>query len=413
MVGLAAGGLAHWLGDPMLLAAADVLEPIGNLWTGAMRLLAAPMVVALLVTSVAGLAGGRAIGRLGAISLAVFAAMLVGGAMLSVISTPAALNRLPLERLVMPAANADGIAAALPGTAAAPATPPDFLSSFRSFDPIESIGQGEILPLVVLAVVFAIAVAHIGEEPRRIVVVLFEAVGQALFVILSWLLLIAPAGVFALTYSMSARHGSGAAGILGASVAITIAMLIIMTIAMYPAAVIIGRVPGALFARAVAPAQLVAVSTRSSLASLPALVQGGERVGLAAPVAGFVLPISVAAFRPSKAVSSTVKLFVVAHMYGIELSAGTIATFVITILLTSFGTPGVPSNTSIQSLPPLLAAGLPLEGIVMVNAVDALPDIFKTLLNVTANLSAATIVARLAGYGRSEASMLAAAGTAP
>jgi len=140
----------------------------------------------------------------------------------------------------------------------------------------------------------------------------------------------------------------------------------------------------------------VAVGTRSSLASLPALIQGAEGgLGMPRPVSGFVLPLSVATFKVNTSISSVTKFLFLAAAYGIDLDLPRVVTFVVASLMLSFGSPGVPTAPgSVTRLPAYLAAGIPLEGVVLLSAVDAVPDIFKTLLNVTADMSVATIVAR-------------------
>ena len=110
---------------------------------------------------------------------------------------------------------------------------------------------------------------------------------------------------------------------------------------------------------------------------------------------GVVLPLAVALFKLSRTVSAPLRLFVLAHVYQIPLSAGTVAIFLVTIVRLSFGTVGLPSGVlPIPTLPAYLAAGILIEGVVILEAVDAIPDIFKTVLNVTGNMSAATILAR-------------------
>jgi proton glutamate symport protein len=167
---------------------------------------------------------------------------------------------------------------------------------------------------------------------------------------------------------------------------------------LYPLAALLGRVSIARLAHALAPAQIVAASTRSSLASLPALIEGAERrLGLPGPVTGLVLPLAVATFKLNRTVSSTAKLMFLAHVYGIPLDPGQIGVFVATVLLISFSTPGIPSAGTLTTLPVYLSFGIPIEGILVLNAVDAIPDIFKTVLNVTGDMSAAAMVARFAG----------------
>ena len=154
--------------------------------------------------------------------------------------------------------------------------------------------------------------------------------------------------------------------------------------------------PGAM--RAVAPAQLVAASTRSSLASLPALVAGARRhLNLPPSATGFVLPLSVSAFKVNRTISATVKLLFLAHVFGIPLGPGQLATFLATVVLLSFSTVGVPGGgAAFRTLPAYLAAGVPLEGVVILETVDTIPDIFKTITNVTGDMSAAILLSRSA-----------------
>ncbi len=402
IAGFAAGAAVHWLGEPGLLAAVDLLEPIGKLWAGALRTLALPLVVTVLIASIAGFGNGRIVGRMGAVSMAVFVSLLIFGGLVTVVVTPAVLRMLPLETLVLPAPDA-AAAAAAPGGGAAPGTIGQWLKGLLALDLVGAIARGELLAILGLGAAFALALTRIPEGSRRLVVGPLDAFVQAMLVVLSWLLYVAPPAVFALTFSMAAKQGPGAAGMLGATVGIMTGVLLLLTGAMYPAAAIIGRVPVARFARGVAPAQIVALSTRSSIASLPSLLAGGSRIGLPAPVGGFALPLSVALFKANKTVTGPIKLFVLAHMYGIELAPGVIATYLITSVLLSFATPGIPATGAMPTLPALLAAGMPLEGIIIINTIDSLPDIFKTLYNVTADMAAATIVGRLTGYARDEA----------
>ncbi len=164
-------------------------------------------------------------------------------------------------------------------------------------------------------------------------------------------------------------------------------------------ATIAGRVSLARFARAVWQSQLVAVSTRSSLASLPTALDGAKR-WLAAPDAatGFTLPLAVSVFKVNRTISSLAKLFFIAHLYDLNLDAPQIITFTLTIMLLSFSAPGIPGGSPSTSLPAYLAVGTPIEAYILFEAVDAIPDIFKTLTNVTGNMTALVIVARLAGY---------------
>jgi Na+/H+-dicarboxylate symporter len=108
-----------------------------------------------------------------------------------------------------------------------------------------------------------------------------------------------------------------------------------------------------------------------------------------------VLPLTVSLFKVNRTISSTAKLLFLAHVYGISLNATTIATFVATVVVMSFSSAGLPGGGSaFKTLPAYIAAGLPIEGIIIAEAVETIPDIFKTVLNVTGDMTAATLLSR-------------------
>jgi Na+/H+-dicarboxylate symporter len=169
---------------------------------------------------------------------------------------------------------------------------------------------------------------------------------------------------------------------------------------------LLGRTTIGAFARAAAPAQLVALTTRSSIAALPALVQGGRDVlRLPETALSFVLPFCVALFKINRPLSGIARLLILAHVYGVPLTPATIAVYIATIMLMSFATAGVPA-TPFNALPAYLAAGIPIEGFIISEAVDVVPDMLKTWVNVTGDMSVATLLSR------SERAVVPAAGVA-
>jgi len=265
-------------------------------------------------------------------------------------------------------------------------------------NPFKAAVDGDILPLLVFTVPFALALTQLREALRRPFLEMVRAIAETLFVLLRWILRATPLGVFCLSFAIAARTGPGSAGAVVLFIVLVSALLVVCTLLLYPLASVLGRVSMAALAHALAPAQIVAASTRSSLASLPALLEGAERrLGLPTSVTALVLPLSVATFKVNRTVSSTAKLLFLAHVYGLPLTPVQIGAFVASVLLISFSTPGVPSAGTIATLPVYLAFGIPIEGIVILSAVDAIPDIFKTVLNVTGDMAAATMVARFAG----------------
>jgi Na+/H+-dicarboxylate symporter len=261
---------------------------------------------------------------------------------------------------------------------------------------VQAALDGEILPLLVFALLFGLAVRSLPDEQAAPTVGLFGAIADALLRLVRWILVATPVGVFALTYLLALRTGVEAAGLLGAFIVIQCAVMLIYGALLYPVTALASGVPIRRFARAVLPAQLVALSTRSSIASLPALVQGGrDRLGLSDSATGFVLPLSVSVFKVNRTLSAPMKLLFLAWMFGIDLSLAQIATFVATVILLSFAAVGLPGGGSaFKTLPAYLAAGMPIEGVVILEAADTIPDVIKTILNVTGDMSVATILDR-------------------
>lgn len=400
--GFALGAVAHAAELSGMQQAALWLEPIGKLWVNALRMIVIPLVLSNLVLGMADHAGGRGLGRLGAWSFGLFAAFLLVGTGITLLLAPPALRLFPLE----PGAFAQ-VAPPVPGAAEAADAAAgfnllDWLLGLVPVNPFEAAADGAILPLLVFTVLVALALPHAAPATREALLPFVRGVSDVMFVLLRWILWPTPYAVFVLALAIGARGGGGIVGAVGLFIVLVCVLMALYVLLLYPlTAVAAGVAPGR-FARAVAPAQTVAVGTRSSLASLPALIQGAEG-GLDMPraVSGFVLPLSVATFKVNSSISSITKFLFLAAAYGIDLDPARVVTFVVASLMLSFGSPGVPTAPgSVTRLPAYLAAGIPLEGVVLLSAVDAVPDIFKTLLNVTADMSVATIVARWGAPGR-------------
>ncbi|HEX7200977.1 MAG TPA: cation:dicarboxylase symporter family transporter, partial [Dongiaceae bacterium] len=153
-------------------------------------------------------------------------------------------------------------------------------------------------------------------------------------------------------------------------------------------------VPLGRFARAALPAQLFAFSSSSSIAALPALVEAAERdLALPERMQGFVLPLAVSVFKVAAPVSWPIGTFFIGRFYGIELHPAQLGVILLAAVFLAFAVPGVPRGAFLMLTPLFLAIGLPAEGIGILIAIDAVPDLFATVLNVTGDLTAAVLVA--------------------
>jgi Na+/H+-dicarboxylate symporter len=247
---------------------------------------------------------------------------------------------------------------------------------------------------------------RLADEPRQMLTRFFRAISDAMLVIINWVLWLAPIGVFALAYVVGARAGASAVGALVHYVVIlsTIGALIILLA--YPVGMIGGRVGLAAFARAVSPSQAVAISTQSSLASLPAMLRGARTLGVPVAASGVVLPLAVAVFRATGSGMNLGVALYVAHWYGVELGPAQIAVGLAAGTLTTIGSISLPGQISfVTSIAPIcLAIGVPIEPLVLLVAVETIPDIFRTVGNVTMDVAVTATVARRSGYLAGEGS---------
>ncbi|AHG87929.1 sodium:dicarboxylate symporter [Gemmatirosa kalamazoonensis] len=396
VLGLALGVLVSAVGSPALVRAAGAIEPLGTLWINAIRMVVIPLVVASLVVGVASSSDTRSVGRIGGRALVVFVvALLVGGVYAVLVATP--LLRLvplsPAATSALRASAASTAAVAREGATKIP-TAAQWLVDLVPPNPVKAAADGAMLPLIVFTLLFALAASRLTAERRAPLVGFFHAVADASLVLVRWVLAVAPIGVFALALPLAARLGAAAAGAVASYVVITAAATtLFMLLVLYPAAVVLGRVPLGRFARAALPAQAVAFSSRSSLAALPAMIETARtRLALPEAVTTFLLPLAAATFRVGGAVGQTIGALFLARLYGVTLDVEAMLAIVATVVVMTFSIPGVPAGSVIAIVPVLLAAGIPVEGLGILIGVDTIPDMFRTTTNVTGDLVAATIV---------------------
>jgi proton glutamate symport protein len=391
------GTLVAASGSKPLLDAADALAPVGTLWVSAIRMTVIPLVVSLLITGVASATDVGAIGRIGGRTLVVFVVLLAAIAAIVIPLAPTLFALLPLPSTAGAKPTLPAGAAEAANQMSASGQNPSFsawLTSLIPSNPIAAAANGAMVPLILFTLILAIAIARSPESTRAPLVGLARALGDAMLLIVRWVVLAAPVGVFALVLPIAAHLGGAVAGAIGVYIAAYSVACVAVTLLIYPVVAVFGGIPIGRFARAALPAQLIAFSSSSSIASLPALIESGER-GLALPdrITGFVLPLAVSTFKAAAPVSWTIGALFVGWFYGVPLHARELATVAFAAVFLAFAAPGVPRGAFIMLTPLFLAIGLPAEGIGILIAVDALPDTFATVLNVTGDLAAAALVA--------------------
>ena len=376
---------------PALLKIVSWVEPVGTLWVNAIRMTVIPLVVSLLITGVASCSDLHMVRRIGGRALASFLGLLVLVAAASLLIVPplfAWFHINPATTASLRGNTGFSTVAAIPSFA-------EWLVGVVPTNPVKAASDGAMLPLVVFSLAFALALLKIAAERRDAIVRFFQGLGDAMLVIVRVIIELAPIGVFALMLPVASRTGLAAAGALGYYVGVTAVAQLLIILLLYPVASFIGRIPLLRFARALFPAQAVAVSSASSLASLPALLEGSDQMlYLPKSITGMVLPLAVSTFKIATPTIWLVAAIFLGHLYGVQLGFGQLLAISVTSILTSFSLPGVPHGWLLVITPLVATMGIPAEGIGLLIAVDAIPDIVATALNVTGDMAAAALVSR-------------------
>ena len=391
-LGLASGVGFSLVQDPFFPSLPTWIEPIGTLWVNAIRMTVIPLLMGLLVTAIAGQDSAGIAASLGSKTLGLFVVMIITTSTYTFIFAPGLIGLLNID--------ADASRALLASTEAATATttelPPfrDWLVNLIPANPFRAAADGSILPLMIFTALFAVALLYISESQRALIVKFFAAIKDAMFVLIGWIMTLAPIGIFALVFPLAATLGVAAITALGAFIMIACGLIVGMTLLLYPLATIVGRLPLRQFARTVAPVQVIGFSTRSSLATLPATIAATEKLGISSKISGVVLPIAVTLFKFASPVGRIAGTYFIASLYGIELGFAAMAVIALAIGLFSFYSPGIPSGGLLIMAPVYTSLGLPVAGIGILIAIDLIVDMFITAANVTANVTAAAILSR-------------------
>jgi Na+/H+-dicarboxylate symporter len=388
VLGLAAG---IWLGALDAGWADTVVawvEPVGALWVNAIRMTVIPLIVSLLLGGIAS-SGAGTLARVGGRAVAWFLGLIACTTTLAAFTVPAFYRLLGADRWQIPqVAGAEA--------AAEVSLPPfrDWFVGLLPANPVQAAAEGDILPLVLFTVVFGLAATRIAPELKRALVRGAEAVSEAILVVVGWILATAPVGVFALTLALAAQTGFAVIRAVGGFFLVVAILLTIAIVVLYPLVRVVGGIPVRLFAKACAPAQAVGFSTRSSMATLPVLLEEAERtLDLPEHVSGLVLPAAVSVFKYGSPMTRIAGTYLIATLFGIELGALEWATLAAFLGVLSFYSPGIPSGGLFVMAPIYQAFGLPLEGIGILIALDLVPDMLLTTANVTADMAVAAVVA--------------------
>ncbi len=377
-------------GAPAWLNSADI---IGTAWLNALRMTVIPLIISLLITGVLQAAAMARAGRMTVKSLIVMIVILWCSSIMAAIVTPSLLAFFPLGDEYVVA-----MQAALGSAEPVGEVPPfsAFLQALIPTNIVNSAGNDEILPLIIFTLLFAFAVSKLENKQRNTIADFFAAISEAMLIMINWILFIAPIGVFALAMSVGAKAGAAAFGALIHYVLIVTAVGTVVWIAAFFLAVFGARKNPITFFKAAIPSQVLAISTQSSLACLPAMVKGSHKLGVGSRSTDVVLPIAVALFRATGPCMNLAVVIYVAYLLGLDLSITALAIGVAVAATTTLGAVSLPGSVSfIASIAPIcIAMGVPIEPLVILVAIEAFPDLMRTIGNVTMNMAVTATIAR-------------------
>jgi proton glutamate symport protein len=408
LLGLILGGvcglLSRVLGLDWLQNFFIALEPIGTAFIRLITMVVIPLVVASLVVGTASLGDLAKLGRIGGKTIAFY-----------MCTTAVAVTiGLVVSNLVTPGSGIadstrDALASQFEGEAAgalvlaeqAPSVVETLLSIIPR-NPVQSAAQMELLPLIFFTIVFAAAISVIAPAKRDAVITFFEGINDASMIVIDWVMKLAPYAVFALIAAVVARFGTDLLQSLLVYAATVVLGLMLHLMITYGFAVrFLAKMNFRHFLTRISNAPLVAFSTSSSSATLPVTMETAEeRLGISKPVSSFVLPLGATVNMDGTALYQAVAVMFIAQIYGIELGIAQQLMVVLTATLASVGAAGVPSAGIITLIIVLNAVGLGAHvqaGIALILGVDRPLDMLRTSVNVTGDLTAASVVARSEG----------------
>ena len=385
-IGMAAGILVGMLCQNTTLGP-TVFKPLGDIFIRLIRMVVVPLVFATLVAGAAGIRDTSKLGRVATKTLLYY-----------LITTAAAVAiGLVLANVFQPGV---GLNLATEGLKATQVTPPalkDTLMNLIPLNPVEAMSKGAMLQLIVFAIIFGFGISAIGER-GHIVYRFFDAVGDTMIKVTGFVMLYAPIGVFGLMAYTVTQHGLSVLLPLGKVIFLMYFSCFLLILLVYvPLLKWVIGMPALRFFKGLLEPLMVAFSTCSSAAALPANMACTERMGASKTVASFGIPLGNTINMNGTAVYMGVTTIFVAEVFGIPMPLETQLTVIVMSILAAVGSMGVPGAGLIMISIIFTQVGIPLEGVALVAGIDRILDMARTPMNVMGDSLGAILVSKLEG----------------
>ncbi|MCJ8305124.1 dicarboxylate/amino acid:cation symporter [Shewanella sp.] len=363
------------------------LHVIGTVFVSGLKMLVVPLVFISLVCGTCSLSDPSKLGRLGGKTIAFY-----------LFTTAIALSMAILIAIMIHPGNASMVSEGLTFNAKEAPSLAEVIINIVPTNPMQAMSEGNMLQIILFAVIFGFAISHIGERGKR-VAALFNDLNEVIMRVVTLIMQLAPYGVFALMAKLALTLGLETFSSVVKYFFVVLGVLLLHGFVVYPTLLkVFSGLNPLTFIRKMRDVQLFAFSTASSNATLPVTIETAEhRLGVDNKVASFTLPLGATINMDGTAIMQGVATVFIAQVYGVDLTITDYAMVVITATLASIGTAGVPGVGLIMLAMVLNQVGLPVEGIALIIGVDRLLDMVRTAVNVTGDTVATVVIAKSEG----------------
>jgi Na+/H+-dicarboxylate symporter len=378
---------AYPAADPTLVAIADTLKLLPDVFLHLIKMIIAPLILATLVTGIASMGDSAALGRIGGRALAWF----ITASLISI------TLGLLLVNLFQPGVGLQFTAAApVEALATGDFTLRHFVLEVFPTSALDAMAKNNVLQILIFSLFAGVALAAIGEEGAPLVRGA-EALATLMLTITDYVMRFAPFAVFGALASVIAARGIGIIITYGVFVGeFYFGLLLLWVLLLGMGGIFLGsRV--LLLARYIREPLLLAFSTASSESALPKLFEQLDRFGVPRRISGFVLPLGYSFNLDGSMMYTSFATLFIAQAYGIHLSAGQQIAMLLTLMITSKGIAGVPRASLVVIAATLTQFGLPVEGVALLLGVDTFLDMGRTATNVVGNAVATTVITKWEG----------------
>lgn len=385
MIGLALGVVVGALVEQE--TAKTFLQPLGDLFIRLIRMVVVPLVLATIIAGAAGISDTSKLGRVATKTLICYA----------ITTAVAVAMGLVFASFIQPGVGLDLSTEGLAAKAVEAPPLTQTLLNIVPINPMQAMSEGQMLQIIFFAVIFGFGLSALGERGKP-VLNFFELVGDTMIRVTHIVMLYAPIGVFGLIAYTVSRHGLGVLlPLFQLILSSFLATAFFVIVLLVPLVRVVTGIPMMTFYKGVFEPWLVAFTTCSSAAALPANLNAARRLGSTKAVASFSIPLGNTINMNGTAIYMGVCSIFAAEVYGLDLTMADQLTIVLMGVLAAVGTAGVPGAGLIMTTVVFTQVGIPLEAVALIAGVDRILDMIRTSINVVGDVASAVIVTRLEG----------------